>query len=68
VAQKRLFAFGNQQRENILPTRAALFQHAKHALFQAGNIWGQTQLPNYIVPSPADWGWLEEEEDIWVPV
>jgi len=47
--------------ENIPPTRAAIFQHAKCALFQAGPIWGQTPLANYEVPSPADWGWLKEE-------
>ena len=46
--------------ENIPPTRAALLQHTKRALFQAGHIWGQTLLANYEVPSPADWGWLNK--------
>ena len=40
-ARKILFACGNRQIENIPPTRAALFQHAKRALFQAGHIWGK---------------------------
>ncbi len=59
-ARKKLFASGNRQIENIPPTRAALFQHAKRALFQAGHMWGKTLAVSYKVPSPTDWGWLKE--------
>ncbi len=65
-ARKIFFASGNRQIENIPPTRAALFQHAKRALLQAGHIWGKTLVVSYKVPSPTDWGWLKGG-DTWVP-
>ena len=37
-ARIRLFALCNRQLENIPPTRTALIEHAKHAIFQAGHI------------------------------
>ena len=40
AARKQLFSYGNRKLENIPPSRAALLQHVKHALFQAGYIWG----------------------------
>ena len=64
--RKRLFAFGNRQLENIPPTSAALLQHAKHAAFQAGHMWGQSLVANASTPSPEDWGW-ERDGDTWSP-
>ena len=51
-----MFAKGNRQLENIPPTREALRQHAKRAVYQAGHIWGQSQTANPDMPSPAEWG------------
>ena len=65
-ARKRLFAFGNRQLENIPPTSSALLQHVKHAVFQAGHVWGPSLVANASVPSPSDWGW-ERIGDAWTP-
>jgi len=39
---RHLFTMPGLSMESILPTKAALVQHAKRAVYQAGNIWGQT--------------------------
>ncbi|XP_063958716.1 uncharacterized protein LOC135154779 [Lytechinus pictus] len=65
-ARKQLFAQGNRQLENIPPTKEALRQHVKRAVYQAGHIWGQSQKANPELPSPADWGWTKDDEG-WHP-
>ena len=65
-ARKQMFAKGNRQLENIPPTREALRQHAKRAVYQAGHIWGQSQTANPDMPSPAEWGW-KKNDDGWHP-
>ena len=66
-ARKQLFAQGNRQLENIPPTKEALRQHVKRAVFQAGHIWGQSKKANPELPSPADWGWTKHGDDGWHP-
>lgn len=66
-ARKQLFAQGNRQSENTPPTKEALRQHVKRAVFQAGHIWGQSQIANPELPSPADWGWAKNADDVWHP-
>ena len=43
VDEARLHMFARKQRphDSILPTQAALREHAKRAAYQAGVIWGQ---------------------------
>ena len=53
--------------ESIPPSRAALVQHAKRAIFQGGHMWGQTLLPQPTLPSPSDWGW-SKNKDKWTPL
>ena len=65
-ARKQLFANSNRQIENIPPTKAALFEHAKRAVYQAGHVWGQTILRDPQLPSPGLWGWKKENGQ-WVP-
>ena len=57
AAGKQLFSYGNRKLENIPPSRAALLQHAKHASFQAGHVWGQAMIADPSLPSPSEWGW-----------
>ena len=45
--------------ENIPPMKEALRKHVKRAAFQAGHIWGQSQIPKPKVPSPHEWGWVK---------
>lgn len=66
-ARKHMFAKGNRQLENIPPTREALRQHARRAIYQAGHIWGQSQTANPDLPSPAEWGW-RKDDDGWHPL
>ena len=65
-ARKQMFAKGNRQLQHIPPTREALQQHAKRAVYQAGHIWGQSQTANPDMPSPAEWGW-KKNDDGWHP-
>jgi hypothetical protein len=66
-AHKQLFAHGNRKVENISPTKEALLQHVKRAVYQAGHIWCLVLITNPELPS-ADWGWVkDEEEGDWCP-
>ena len=49
AARKQLFSYGNRKLENLPPTRAAMYQHAKRASFQAGYIWGQALIANPVL-------------------
>ncbi|KAJ8031729.1 hypothetical protein HOLleu_25019 [Holothuria leucospilota] len=66
-ASKQLFAQGNRKLENIPPTKEALRQHKKRAVFQAGHIWGQSQIANQELPLLSDWGWEKNADDVWHP-
>ena len=45
----------------IPPTRAAPVEHVKRAVYQGGHICGKTLLPDPVLPSPTDWGWVKTE-------
>ncbi|KAJ8051169.1 Histidine--tRNA ligase, cytoplasmic [Holothuria leucospilota] len=66
-ARKQLLTQGNRHLENIPPTKEALRQHVKRAVFQAGHIWGQFQIANPELPLPSDWGWEKNTDDVWHP-
>ena len=59
-ARRKLFPRKNSV-EQIPPTRAALMEHVKRAVYQGGHIWGKTLLPDPVLPSPTDWGWVKRE-------
>ena len=67
AARKQLFSYGNRKLENIPPSRAALLQHAKHASFQAGHVWGQAIIADPSLPSPSEWGW-QDNHGKWTPL
>ncbi|KAK6167880.1 hypothetical protein SNE40_021809 [Patella caerulea] len=56
-ARQELFTHKGRAIELIPPTSAALFQHAKRAVFQAAYVWGQALLRTPELPDPSDWGW-----------
>ena len=66
-AGQELISKGNRTLENIPPTQAALLQHTRRAVYQAGHIWGNALVPKLTLPSPSDWGW-EKDENRWKPV
>ena len=68
AARKRLFTSGRQI-QNIPPTRDALVQHIKRAIFQAAYIWGEMFVRMPEMPSPANWGWQRNSDSgPWSPL
>jgi hypothetical protein len=62
VNDVRLDLFARKQRpyNGIPPSRAALVEHIKRSVLQAGHTLGPT------LPSPSRWGW-EKNSGVWVP-
>lgn len=54
--------------ERLPPTKAALFQHFKRAIYQALGIWGNALIKMVDAPSPSDWGWIYDDENSFVPL
>ena len=52
--------------EAIPPTRAALLQPTKRAVYQGRHCWGKAMDRNLIMPSPKDWGWVDPPQ--WKPL
>ena len=65
-ARQELFSKKSRSLDNIPPTRAALVNHAKRAVFQGGFVWQQTLLKEPVIPCPSQWGW-QREYSVWVP-
>ena len=65
-ARKQLFVKKGRQFDGIPPTRAALLEHSKRAVLQAGYIWGQALIPSPTMPNPQDWGWTLGG-GLWMP-
>ena len=65
-ARKQLFVKKGRQFDAIPPTRAALLEHSKRAVLQAGYIWGQALIPCPTMPNPQDWGWTLDG-GLWRP-
>ena len=53
--------------QSISPTHAALEQHVKRAVFQGGHIWGQTLIPQPVLPSPSSWEWIKTNNGLYEP-
>ena len=49
-ARQELFST-SRQLDSIPPTRAALEQHVRRAVFQGGYVWGQTLHPKQVLPT-----------------
>ena len=65
-AGKQLFVKKGRQFEAIPPTRAALLEHSKRAVLQAGYIWGKALIPSPTMPNPQNWGWTLDG-GLWRP-
>ena len=61
AVRRKLFIHGRSV-EAIPPTSAALLQHLRRAIFQAGYVWHQMLSPMMNLPDPADWGWQTEDD------
>jgi hypothetical protein len=65
-ARQMLFSKSTRSLENIPPSRDALQEHTKRAVFQAGYVWTQATVRRPEVPSPEDWCW-ERGDNGWTP-
>lgn len=67
-ARQELFTHKGRAIELIPPISAALFQHAKRAVYQAAYIWDQALLRDPKLPDPSDWGWTKRTSGLWEPL
>ena len=65
--RQELFSKKSKSLDSTPPTKAALVQHARRAVYQGGHIWAQTLLPRPLLPCPSDWGWYCDGSS-WVPL
>lgn len=56
-ARKHLFTKTGRQIDHIPPSKEALIQHCKRAVYQGAHIWSQASNPTPPLPDPSDWGW-----------
>ena len=61
----RLDLFARKQRafDSIPPTKAALLEHCKRAIYQAACVWGQSTKREMEYERPEDWGWIRDDTD-----
>ena len=67
TARRKLFPKKNRV-NRIPPTKAALEQHVRRAVFQGGHIWGQATNPQPALPSPTAWGWRKMDDGLYQPL
>ena len=54
--------------DTIPPTRGALLQHTKRAVYQGGHVWGQALVRCPVLPSPETCGWQKSATQGWQPL
>ena len=52
--------------ENVPPSKNALLQHTKRAIYQTG-IWSRCLEPIQNLPPPSDFGWINSSVDPDIP-
>ena len=57
-----LFARKQRPYNGIHPSRAALVDHIKRSVLQAGHTRGQSLCKSQTLPSPFEWGWEKTTE------
>ena len=65
-ARKHLFTKKGRTMDALPPSRAALIQHIKRAVYQGGHCWGKMLQVSIQLPSPGDWGWTDSAN--WKPL
>ena len=64
--RRELFCHKNRAMDKLTPTKDALLQHTRPAVYQAG-VWTMSTQTHLVVPSPQDFVWTKVSES-WVPV
>ena len=57
IARVYLFNSGARLLDRMPPSQAALYQHIRRSLLQAGFIWAQALVLQPVLPPFTDWGW-----------
>ena len=65
-ARMELFCHKNREMDKLPPTKDALLQHTRRAVYQTG-VWTMSTQTHLVVPSPQDFAWTKVSES-WVPV
>jgi hypothetical protein len=62
VNEARLDLFARKQKlyNGIPPSKAALTEHVKRAVLQAGHTWGQSLNRMMHLQAPNSWGWQKQ--------
>ena len=66
-ARSYLFQTSARSLDRMPPTQAALYQHIRRALQQAGYIWAQALVLQPVLPPFTDWGWKRSSVGHLVP-
>ena len=67
-ARRELFTKVHRGLENIPPTKNALYQHVRRALYVAAFMYKRCMNKRMELPSPGDWGWeWNPRLLVWVP-
>ena len=64
--RQELFTKKGRPMDAIPPTRGALVQHIKRAVYQGGHCWGGMFKSIMDMPSPGNWGWTDPPN--WKPL
>lgn len=65
-ARRELFTKKGRAMDALPPTKAALVQHIKRAVYQGGHCWGKALQVHLDMPTPGDWGWTDPSN--WKPM
>ena len=65
-ARRKLFTKRTSVKQ-IPPTKAALEQHIRRAVYQGSYVWGQLLLADPKLPSPTNWGWVKTDAGLYEP-
>ena len=66
TAKRKLFSKRHNV-QSIPPTKAALEEHVKRAVYQGGHVWGQVLVSTPELLSPCKWGWSKTSEGDYEP-
>lgn len=68
AVMKHIFSTKARSMEAIPPTRAALLQQTRRAIYQGGHVWGQALVRTPELPSPETCGWRKSATQGWEPL
>ena len=64
--RRELFTKKEKAMDALPPTKAALLQHIRRAVYQGGHCWGNMLHACLDMPTPGNWGWVDPNN--WKPL